>query len=88
MKASEPVSFREYVRECARNKELLAEFDRLNGTNLSFRQTPPIVQAIDMATGKTADDVARFLAFCWDTYQRLPVEMIERAAVAAIEDES
>jgi hypothetical protein len=65
-------TFKEYVRACARDKDLLAEFDRLNGSNLARRPEPPIVQAIDMATGKLASDVGRFLAFCWETYQRMP----------------
>ncbi len=64
-------TLREWVRACIQNKEMVAEFDRLNGTNL-LQKGPPLVKAIDLATGKLADDIRLFLAFCQDTYDRLP----------------
>ncbi len=47
------------LREAAATPALVAEYDRLCGTDLSRRRAP-IVQMIDDATGKTEDDVRGF----------------------------
>ncbi len=63
------MTFSECVREAAANKELVAEFDRLNGTNLSLKGTNLDVQ-IDLACGRLELDVAKFVQFVkecvWD----------------------
>jgi hypothetical protein len=45
------MTFEECVLDCAANKELVYEFDRLTGHNLSMKGSP-IVLMIDEATGK------------------------------------
>jgi hypothetical protein len=58
-------SFLHCVREVAASKELLAEFDRLNGTNLSLRGSP-IDLAIDEATGRQKEEITGLLRFAWN----------------------
>lgn len=62
---SDGLSFLDCVGAVASNKELLAEFDRLNGTNLSLRGAP-IDLAIDEATGRQKDEIAALLRFAWN----------------------
>jgi len=52
----------EIILHCAGNKELVKEFDRLNGSNL-LRAGTPLDLAIDDASGRTAADVAKFAEF-------------------------
>ena len=59
------MTFEQCVMECARNKELIAGFDRLSGTNLQLRGAP-IELMIDEATGRLSDDVARFITFVYE----------------------
>ncbi len=60
-----------FLRQCIANKELLAEYDRLRGTNLSGRGAP-INLMIDAACGKTEADVKGFCDFCMDFLMRMP----------------
>ncbi len=58
------MSFMQCLMACAENKELVKEFDRLAGCDLSFSGTP-IDRMIDEATGKLANDIQKFIAFVW-----------------------
>lgn len=64
-------AFQACLMQAAANDELLSQFDRLAGTNLT-RQGSPINLAIDAATGRHEDDVRRFIEFVADCiYSRL-----------------
>lgn len=65
------LTFKDCLMECAGNKELVREFDRLNGCNLSM-QGSPLGLEIERVTGKQKDDLIKFIAFCWE-YIWLPV---------------
>lgn len=56
------MTFEQCLMECAGTKELVAEFDRLNNTNLSMRGSA-IDLRIDAATGRMAADIAKFTEF-------------------------
>jgi len=71
------MTFLECVHACAANRELLSEFDRLNGTNLSLKGAP-IELMVDEASGRLADDVADFVAFVAQCIW-LPMARAERA---------
>ena len=65
-------------QECAfvslDNKELVAEFDRLQGTNLS-RSGTPFDLAIDDAGGRLEREMPMFVAFVADViWDRIPHE--------------
>lgn len=66
------VSFSDFVFQCIESQELVQEFDRLRGTNLSLRGTVLDLE-IDRATGRFDHDVQAFLDFCKDLWQRIPV---------------
>lgn len=57
-----PVTFAQCVLECARNRELVEQFDRLTGSNLSRRGTA-FQLLIDDASGRFEADARRFLDF-------------------------
>lgn len=59
------VSFAACLRQCAGNKELVSQYDRLKGTNLSLRGTG-LDLAIDQASGRLESDIAGFVEFVWD----------------------
>lgn len=59
------VSFAACLSQCASNKELVGQYDRLKGTNLSLRGTG-LDLAIDQASGRLESDLAGFVKFCWD----------------------
>jgi len=63
------MTFEQCVRESFANKDLVTEFDRLKGTNLSLRGTGLDIQ-IDLACGRLEQDVAEFVKFAkecvWD----------------------
>lgn len=63
------MTFADCVRATFSNRELLAEFDRLNGTNLSLRGTAFELQ-IDFASGRFEPEVEQFVTFVkecvWD----------------------
>lgn len=59
--------FRELCIHCASNQELVREFDRLNGTNLSeIGRRSPIAAMIDEATGRDADTMRKFMTFVYE----------------------
>lgn len=63
--------FGQCLREAANTPELLAEFDRLNGTNLS-RKGSTLDLMVDDATGRTKDDVKKFVEFVREfVYEKL-----------------
>ena len=65
----ELTEFRAFVHLCIANRDLLSEFDRLNGTNLCGRGTP-IQLAVDHATRRLESDAVPFLLFCLDLWER------------------
>lgn len=61
------MTFLDYVNTCLGNRELLIEFDRLRGTNLSeIGCASPINSMIDEATGRNEDSMAKFVEFVYD----------------------
>lgn len=67
-----PLTFTHCLMECAANKELVREFDRITGHNLS-RKGAPIELMVDDATGRTDAGAAAFAEFVHDTvWSRLP----------------
>ena len=56
------VTFAEFVFMCAGNKDLVREFDRLTGSNLSMNGTG-LDLMIDRVTGRTAEGLEQFVAF-------------------------
>ncbi len=50
------------ITYAANNKELIAQFDRLHGANLSFEGTP-LDLMIDEASGRQVDDIKKFIEF-------------------------
>jgi hypothetical protein len=55
-------TFEQVLHYCAATPELVAQFDRLTGANLA-RKGAPINLMVDDATGKTNEDVAKFVEF-------------------------
>ncbi len=64
-------TFEAALRAAAGNRELLKEYDRLRGTNLS-RKGSPIELAIDDSTGRTEEEFRAFAAFVLE-YIWIPV---------------
>lgn len=52
--------------ECATNRELVEQYDRLSGTSLAKRRAP-IEIAIDDATGHQEQQWCRFFDWCMET---------------------
>ena len=65
-----------WLRLCAGNGELLANYDRLLGTNLAGRGTP-IDRLIDEATGKLEEEVRAFFDWCREMFERLGWEAVD-----------
>ena len=59
------LSFMVCLHACVDEPELLAQFDRLYGTNIRLLGTP-IERAIDVATGRQKSDIEQFLRFVWN----------------------
>ena len=57
------------LMECANNQELVKEFDRLRGTNLSLRGSPIEIE-IDKSTGRLDHDLKLFVDFVWECVWR------------------
>lgn len=58
------------------NRELVAEFDRLAGANLSMRGSN-LDLALDQATGRMDADAERFVDFVREAvFERLPAEVL------------
>jgi hypothetical protein len=56
------LTFSDVCRESFANRELLAEFDRLSGTNLSLRGTAFELK-IDFASGRFEPEIEQFVEF-------------------------
>lgn len=79
------------VAQAANTPELVLQFDRLYGADLSH-QRAPIEQMIDMASGKRSSDMEAFMRFVHDSiYMRVPgeaiIEMREKVATFLAEAE-
>jgi len=67
------LSFLACVKECSECHELVANVDRLYGTNI-LRRGAPINLMVDDATGKADADKQTFLRFVWNCiFIRVPV---------------
>ena len=68
------MTFSEVVLASYENKEFVANFDRLRGTNL-LRQGSNLDLAIDKATGRQEAEMTLFIKAVWDlVWCRLPRE--------------
>ena len=65
-----------WLRLCAGNGELLANYDRLRGTNLAGRGTP-IDRLIDEATGKLEAEALAFFDWRREMFERLGWEAVD-----------
>jgi len=65
------ITLADTMKATAANKELIANFDRLRGTNLSLCGSP-LELAIDKASGRLEHDLMLFLEFVIDIHARLP----------------
>ena len=71
------MTFTECVKFCAGNAEMVRQFDRLRGTNLSLRGSA-LDLAVDEATGRLRHDLALWVAFVYDAvWLRLPPDLFE-----------
>lgn len=72
----EAMTFQDCVLECSKNRELISEFDRLNGTHLStLDRRKPIEQMIDEATGRDRAALQQFIEFVHEfVWTRIPEE--------------
>lgn len=59
------MTFENVLMQCAGTPEFVTEFDRLSGCNLSRKGTP-INILIDDATGKTNEDLGKFIEFVFE----------------------
>lgn len=62
-----------WLRLCAANRELVANYDRLRGTNLSGRGTA-IDRLIDEATGRLETEAQAFFDWCVEVFERMDWE--------------
>lgn len=68
------MTFGDVVLHCAAQPELVANYDRLRGTNLSRRGTDMDL-LIDDACKRTESEIPGFVAFVWEcVWTRLPPE--------------
>jgi hypothetical protein len=68
------MTFNECVLYCAGSRGLVAQFDRLTGSNLCMRGTP-VDLMVDEATGRQREELVRFMAFVFECiWTRLPEE--------------
>ena len=73
--AERRLTYGEALIEASRNTEMLAQFDRLYGTNLCGRGTP-IEVAVDNVTGRLEAEAAKFVEFFDDViWSRAPREV-------------
>ena len=56
------MSFEDIVLKAIKTPELVAEFDRLTGSNLQ-KKGSPLDQMIDQATGRNSDELEMFVSF-------------------------
>jgi len=59
------ITFYECLMACAANRDLVREFDRLRGTNLSLKGSG-IELMIDEATGRLKQDLQAFVEFVYE----------------------
>lgn len=60
------VSFEQCLYTCVNDKEFVASFDALMGTNLSLKGSP-LDLLIDVESGRLDSDIEKFIDTCWDT---------------------
>lgn len=66
------ITFIDCLVLCIDNRNLIEQFDRLNGTNLALKGAP-IEVAIDKASGRFEDDFIKFVDFVWEfIFTRVP----------------
>lgn len=69
---SERITFAECVLRASEDASLVADFDRLRGTNVGLRGSPLEV-AVDIGSGRLESEMALFLDFVRDcVWDRLP----------------
>lgn len=74
------VSFYDCLMECIETSELVDNFDRLYGCNLSMKGGGLAV-AIDKASGRLEGDMEKFADFCWEyVFLRFGQELDRAAA--------
>lgn len=70
--SNQQISFEMCLIEAAKNKELIKQFDRLHGANLSFKGSS-LELAIDKSSGRTDSEIQKFIEFVDKyVYQTLP----------------
>lgn len=77
MVGEEQITFAEIVFKCAENRVLVAEFDRLTGSNLSMTGSG-LDRMIDGACNRYANEVPAFVAFVHEFIWLPLVERDER----------
>lgn len=70
--SDQPATLEEFLGACCANKELVAEYDRLRGTNLS-RRGSPLELAIDDASGRFESDARDFYEWATDLWLRFTI---------------
>ncbi|MCD9046877.1 hypothetical protein [Luteimonas sp. MHLX1A] len=69
---ADAAAFADLLRACTADDTLVAEFDRLTGSNLRL-EGGPLNTAIDRSSGRTETELQRFAAFVYDVvWSRLP----------------
>lgn len=77
MSEGQLITFEMCLIEAAKNKDLVKQFDRLYGTNLSFKGSQ-LDLAIDKSSGRTEADVGIFIEFVRDkVYRTLPLTVCQ-----------
>lgn len=85
---NDPTLFGKWFAMCATNDEFVENYNRLTGARISFAlpARSPVERAIDAATGhipmpkNDPRELAAFMGFCIDLFQRLPVEQSPQEA--------
>jgi hypothetical protein len=73
------VSFLTCLEECIENKELVSNYDRLRGTNLSLRGDA-LSLAIDKASGRIEKEFEDYVEFCFETvFMTLPEQQFSES---------
>lgn len=64
-----PYTFEQWATALFEDKQFVAEYDRLHGTNLS-RRGAPIELMVDKASGKLEEEMRGFVRHARDLYER------------------